>query len=108
MPWIRRRGGLGRPPKPRFLDRLPTAASFIPYTENGVPLQGEPIYLSIDELEALRLVYLEGMTQEEAANRMKISRGTLWRLLQSGRKKVVRGLIERRPLVLSPAESGLT
>jgi len=54
-----------------------------------------------DELEAMRLVYLEGLTQKEASERMGISRGTLWRLLDSGRKKVVKALVEKRPIVLT-------
>jgi len=54
-----------------------------------------------DELEALRLVYFMGMTQEEAAKAMGVSRGTLWRALSSGRRKVIQALIERRPLVIT-------
>ena len=45
--------------------------------------------LSNAELEALRLVDAEDLTQEEAAERMHISRGTLWRILQQARKKVI-------------------
>lgn len=45
--------------------------------------------LSNVELEALRLVDAEGLTQEQAAERMHISRGTLWRILQQARKKVI-------------------
>lgn len=55
-----------------------------------------------DELEALRLVYFEGLTQEEAARKMNISRGTLWRALDSGRRKLVKAIIEMRPIVLVP------
>lgn len=53
-----------------------------------------------DELEALRLVYLENFSQNEAASLMGVSRGTLWRLLDSGRRKLVQALIEVRPIVL--------
>jgi len=75
--------------------------TFVPFDERGLPVPNEPIYLMPDELEALRLVYLENLTQEEAAKRMGISRGTLWRALRNGRKKIVRALVERRPIVLS-------
>ena len=61
----------------------------------------EPIYLEPAEMEALRLVDLEGLSQEEAGERMGVSRGTVWRLLQSGRKKTVEALIKARPLVIS-------
>ncbi|RLI37086.1 hypothetical protein DRO60_04950 [Candidatus Bathyarchaeota archaeon] len=79
---------------------MPPSVAFIPHVE-GEPIEGEPVVLMPDELEALRLVYLEGLTQREASRRMGISRGTLWRLLDSGRRKIVRALVERRPLVLS-------
>jgi hypothetical protein len=67
----------------------------------------DPIYIEPAEMEALRLVDLEGLSQEEAGDRMGISRGTVWRLLQSGRKKAVEALIKARPLVISslPPES---
>jgi len=99
--WCWRRGGLGRRPKPRTIWFIPRAVTFVPYDENGEPVEREPIYIMPDELEALRLVYLEGLTQEEAAKRMNISRGTLWRALSNGRKKLVQALVEVRPIVIS-------
>ena len=80
---------------------MPPNITFVPHDEAGQPIEGEPITIMPDELEALRLVYLEGLTQKEASERMGISRGTLWRLLDSGRKKLVRALLEKRPIVLS-------
>jgi predicted DNA-binding protein (UPF0251 family) len=53
------------------------------------------------EVEALRLVDLEGLSQEAAGIEMSISRGTVWRLLQSARKKVAQALTEGRPLAVS-------
>ncbi len=44
------------------------------------------------ELEALRLVDKEGLTQEQAATQMNISRGSLWRILQEARAKVITAL----------------
>jgi len=82
---------------------MPHKVTFIPHDEDGSPIRGEPVNIMPDELEALRLVYLEGLTQREASERMGISRGTLWRLLDSGRRKLVRALTERRPIVLFPA-----
>lgn len=56
--------------------------------------------MTYDELEALRLIDYQGLTQEEAAERMGISRGTVWRCLDSARKKVVAMLVERRELIV--------
>lgn len=98
--WCWRKRGPGRPPKPRILAFIPPSVAFLPHVE-GELIEGEPVVIMPDELEALRLVYLEGLTQREASERMGISRGTLWRLLDSGRRKLVRALVERRPIVLS-------
>lgn len=49
--------------------------------------------LSIEEMEALRLVDLLGLPHEEAAGMMGVSRKTLWRDLTSARRKLVEALI---------------
>ena len=99
--WRWRVRGRGRPPKDRFIQVGLGRLFFAPLDDLGNPLSSPPIYLRPDEFEALRLVYLEGRTQEEAAKLMKISRGTLWRALDSGRRKLVQALVERRPIVLT-------
>ena len=53
------------------------------------------------ELEAFRLVDMEGLSQEEAGQKMGISRGTIWRLVQSARKKVAQALSEGRPIYIA-------
>ncbi len=54
--------------------------------------------LALDELEALRLVDFEALSQEEAGERMGISRGTIGRLLEKGRRTVVDALLHGRAL----------
>ena len=61
--------------------------------------------LRVDELETLRLCDLEGFDQKEAGERMGISRGTVQRLLKSGREVVVRTLVEGRALVIEETNS---
>ena len=73
---------------------------FMPMQPPPSPPPPDAIEIYPDELEALRLVYLENLSQNDAASLMGVSRGTLWRLLDSGRKKVVQALIEVRPLLL--------
>jgi predicted DNA-binding protein (UPF0251 family) len=65
----------------------------------------EPIYVEPAELEALRLVDLEGLSQEEAGNKMGVSRGTVWRLIQSARKKTAQALTEGRQIRIAPFSS---
>jgi predicted DNA-binding protein (UPF0251 family) len=88
----RRRGRRGRLPLPIKVGHQPVAEAFIPQPEEG----GPPIVIEIDELEAVRLADLEGLSQEEAGARMGVSRGTIWRLLQRGRKKIAQALVEGR------------
>jgi len=70
---------------------------FIPVPQMG----SEPIYIEPAEVEALRLVDFEGLSQEEAGERPGVFRGTVWRLLESGRKKTVEALVKARPLTIS-------
>jgi len=97
-PCRRRRGRRGRLPKPVRLGVIPPVKSFTP---SGTQRKPDPIYLEPAELEAFRLVDLEGLSQEEAGERMGVSRGTVWRLLQSARKKTAQALTEGRPILLS-------
>jgi len=72
----------------------PPITGFIPNPARSL----EPIFMNTAELEAFRLVDLEGLSQEEAGKRMGVSRGTVWRLLQSARRKTAQTLTEGRPL----------
>jgi predicted DNA-binding protein (UPF0251 family) len=90
----RRRGRRGRFPKPISIEKGPTTDRFTP----NPPGNPEPVYIEPVELEALRLVDLEGFSQEEAGERMGVSRGTVWRLTQSARKKTAQALTEGRPM----------
>ncbi|NWG10577.1 DUF134 domain-containing protein [Candidatus Bathyarchaeota archaeon] len=84
-----------------MLGMTPPTNSFTP----NPPRNLEPIFLEMAELEALRLVDLEGLSQEEAGQRMRVSRGTVWRLVQSARKKTAQALCEGRPMYIVPPAS---
>jgi predicted DNA-binding protein (UPF0251 family) len=56
--------------------------------------------ISLDEIEALRLCDGESLTQEEAGARMGISRGTVQRLLESGRRKTISALVDATAIVI--------
>jgi predicted DNA-binding protein (UPF0251 family) len=71
----------------------------------GTPLMDlEQVPLQHDELEALRLCDGEGLTQEEAGERMGVSRGTVQRLVTAGRKKVIDAIVAGQALILEPME----
>jgi predicted DNA-binding protein (UPF0251 family) len=96
--WRRRHrcGGRGRFPKPVTLGSIPPITSFIP----NPPRNPEPVFIEFAEVEASRLVDMEGLSQEEAGQRMSISRGTIWRLVQSARRKTSQALSEGRPICI--------
>ena len=96
-----RRGRIGRLPKQVIIEKAPTTDRFTPSPE-GNP---ESIYIEPAELEAFRLVDLEGLSQEEAGERMGVSRGTVWRFIQSARKKTAQALSEGRPIRIAPSVS---
>ncbi|MBC7130323.1 DUF134 domain-containing protein [Candidatus Bathyarchaeota archaeon] len=94
----RRCGRRGRLPKPVMLGITPPTNSFAPVPPRNL----EPIFLEMAELEAFRLVDLEGLTQEEAGQKMGVSRGTIWRLVQRARRKTAQALSEGRPIYIVP------
>ena len=59
----------------------------------------EQISLLRDELEAMKLCDLDGLTQEEAGAKMGVSRGTVQRILSVARKKVVTALARGKAIV---------
>lgn len=61
----------------------------------------EIVTLLPEELEAFRLVDNEGLDQKSAAERMKVSRRTLWRDVHTARKKVADALSEGKVIVIS-------
>ena len=97
----RRRGRRGRFPKPVTFGAIPVVKSFTPTPLGNV----EPVFMEMAELEAFRLVDMEGLSQEEAGQRMSVSRGTVWRLVQSARKKTAQALTEGRLLQIVESQS---
>jgi len=51
------------------------------------------IYLTLDEFEAIRLADFEGLKQEEASKKMKISRPTFSRIITSAHNKIGDALV---------------
>jgi predicted DNA-binding protein (UPF0251 family) len=82
------------------LQRLVFKPAGIPSTE----LQQVTIYR--DEVEALRLCDLEGLTQEEAGVRMGVSRGTVQRLLASARRKMAEAVTTPKAIIFAAEIDG--
>jgi predicted DNA-binding protein (UPF0251 family) len=92
--WERRKESeiMARPHCRRRIAATPGCLAFKPA---GVARSGlAEIVLGMDELEALRLADVEGLYQEDAAERMKVSRQTFGRIVAAARKKVAKALVE--------------
>lgn len=95
---VRERFGRGRG-RPRMMRHVSLDLDVDYFKPAGIrKVDLETIILKVEEVEALRLVDLEGLEQEEAAEKMKVSRKTLWRELQSARSKVADALINGKAI----------
>ena len=83
-----------RPPRCRRICGAPQVDTFCP---NGCE-DTEPILLTLDEYEAIRLVDLEQQTHERCAAQMDISRSTVQEIYESARRKIAACLVHGKPL----------
>jgi len=91
-----------RPKKSRWVSCQPGICFFKP---QGVPLRMlDQICLGVDELEAMRLADLECLSQEEAAQRMNVSRATFGRIVAQARKKVADALAHGKAISIEGGE----
>lgn len=87
---------MSRPLRCRRVRCNPHARYFKP---RGIPLDAlEEVNLSLDELEAVRLADLEGLYQEDAAKKMKVSRQTFGNIIASAHKKIAESLVNSKAL----------
>ncbi len=83
-----------RPSRCRRICAAPQVETFCP---NGCA-EGEPILLTLDEYEVIRLVDLEQQTHEQCATQMDISRSTVQEIYESARHKIAACLVHGKPM----------
>ena len=82
---------MARPAKWRRLDCVPGSKLFGPV---GVPArQLEKVRIAFDELEALRLLHVEGVTQAEAGSRLGVSASTVSRMAERAHRVITEALV---------------
>lgn len=82
----------------RRITMPPPMEGFKPF---GIPLRNlESVVLLFEEFEAIRLADYENLTQEEAAQKMDISRPTFTRLYDKARKTIARAFIEGKAIII--------
>lgn len=93
---------MSRKPKHRSCRPLDGQRNFKP---SGIPrAELESVHLELDEFEAMRLCDFDDMSQIEAGESLGVSRGTVQRLLLSGRKKIIDVLLNQKELILDDPE----
>jgi predicted DNA-binding protein (UPF0251 family) len=85
-----------KPKKSRHVQQPPSSAYFKP---QGIPMFClEQVEVSVDEYEAIRLVDLEGLDHGAAAKRLRVSRATVARIVESAHRKVAEALSEGKAI----------
>lgn len=82
---------MARPTKWRRIENIPTVPYFVPSDKDVTEIPRN--LLKLEELEAIRLKDLEGLEQEECAEKMEVSRPTFQRILLSAREKIADSLV---------------
>lgn len=90
-------------PRPRKLRRVCAMPRLRRFGPEGGP-RAEPVKMTVDEYEAIRLIDLEGMTQEQCADQMEIARTTAQAIYALARKKLAACIVNGLPLVIEGGE----
>ena len=79
-----------RPCKRRRICAEPRYEGFGPRGFEGADV----VVMALDEYEAIRLIDLEGLTQEECARQMEVARTTVQAIYTAAREKLARCLVQ--------------
>lgn len=87
-----------RPKKSRKVCGLPDCTHFGPL--NYQTQWEQPIVMTVDEYETIRLIDLNGYTQEDCAASMKVARTTIQSIYNDARKKLAGSLVYGNRLII--------
>jgi len=89
---------MARPKQERKICNPPLMQGFKPY---GIQRNASSsLSLLFDEYEAIRLLDYEGMNQEQAAEKMNVSRPTLTRIYEKARKTIATAFVEGKMILI--------
>lgn len=93
---------MSRPCKRRRICGLPACGHFGP--KDGEAVIQQSVSMTLDEFESIRLIDLDGLTQEQCASQMNIARTTVQVIYASARKKLAECLVNRKELCIEGGE----
>jgi predicted DNA-binding protein (UPF0251 family) len=88
----------GRPRLRRTIATTSESRCYKPCCQAG---EGQGISLQPEEIELIRLIDLEGLEQEEAAEKLGVSRKTAWRDLHEARRKIADALVNGKGIEMA-------
>ncbi len=89
---------MARTPQKRKITAPPTMEGFKPF---GIPMSTlEPVILLFEEYEAIRLCDYDGLTQDQAAERMTVSRPTFTRIYEKARRTIAQAFVEGKAIFI--------
>ena len=86
-----------RPVRCRIIEHMPVYRSFSPDDITA----DESVRMTVDEYEAVRLLDVEGLTQEACADRMNVARTTVTAIYDSARKKIADAIVHGKRLLIA-------
>ena len=91
-----------RPCKRRRICALPGCQRF--GVLDGSAKKQPPVIMTLDEFETIRLIDLEGLSQQQSAEQMDVARATVQAIYAEARKKLALCLIQGRELRIEGGE----
>lgn len=91
-----------RPMKWRKVCCLPESNRFGPLDTNAESVSH--VRMAVDEYETIRLIDLEGFTQEECASKMNVARTTVQGIYIEARRKLAESLVNGKVLLIEGGE----
>ena len=87
-----------RPKRRRMIVNPPAMEGFKPF---GIPMTDlEPVILLYEEYESIRLSDYEGLTQEQSAKKMNVSRPTFTRIYEKARRTIAQAFVEGKAIFI--------
>ena len=81
-------------PRPRLCRRIVLNPNITFYKPQGIPLKNlKVIKLTYEEWEALRLKNVEGLNQNQSAEKMNTSQSTFQRIFSNAQKKISTAIV---------------